>query len=402
MPSLLAQYRRLSAALGQRIRLPEGFARVFIALAVLSLGLLDLARLFQSVFSQAFTLGALLSLSDTVFSDIIHGAPRVIAGAFLVMMSLGLYLRSRLAWVISVATVALSVALSLVLKTLPFNGVSVYGVVVLILLLAGRRHFQKSSLAATSLFAATSLASLLIYAAVGSYILGDQFSPNIRDIGSAAYFVVVTMSTVGYGDVTPRTPEARLFVVSIILLGVTVFATSLSALLVPMVTRRAQILNQLRGRFMKHSDHFIITSQSALARNTSKELRQRGKHVILIVDGEDGSQTRDLGHTDVVTGDPSSLDVLKRAHGQTAKAVLALSDDDAANAFVVLAAKELGDGVRTVTVVNDARNLERIRRVRPDLIIAPTILGGELLAMTLSGERPTGDDFLNRLLQGGI
>ncbi|HEX7799062.1 MAG TPA: hypothetical protein VF402_01850, partial [Asticcacaulis sp.] len=70
--------------------------------------------------------------------------------------------------------------------------------------------------------------------------------------------------------------------------------------------------------------------------------------------------------------------------------------------FVVLAAKELGDGVRTVTVVNDARNLERIRRVRPDLIIAPTILGGELLAMTLSGERPTGDDFLNRLLQGGI
>jgi hypothetical protein len=58
------------------------------------------------------------------------------------------------------------------------------------------------------------------------------------------------------------------------------------------------------------------------------------------------------------------------------KAILALSAADSDNAFVVLAVKELESRAKTVVAVNDSNNLGRVRRVQPDLIIAPQVLGG--------------------------
>ena len=71
--------------------------------------------------------------------------------------------------------------------------------------------------------------------------------------------------------------------------------------------------------------------------------------------------------------------------------------DDSENAFIVLAAKELGGTARTVAAVKNSKNLTRVRRVGPDLIIAPDVLGGELLAMALSGEEVSSEKILNNL-----
>ena len=67
------------------------------------------------------------------------------------------------------------------------------------------------------------------------------------------------------------------------------------------------------------------------------------------------------------------------------------------NAFVVLAVKEMAGNVKTVTVANDAGNLARMKRVHPDLIIAQ-VLGGELLAMALTGEQVDSDKLMKQLL----
>ena len=73
-------------------------------------------------------------------------------------------------------------------------------------------------------------------------------------------------------------------------------------------------------------------------------------------------------------------------------------DDDSENAFVILAAKELKGGVKTVAAVNDVKNINRIRRVHPYLIIAPQVLGGELLTMALTGEKVDSSTIMQRLM----
>jgi voltage-gated potassium channel len=81
--------------------------------------------------------------------------------------------------------------------------------------------------------------------------------------------------------------------------------------------------------------------------------------------------------------------------------VLALSEDDSYNAFVVLAAKELNPNVRTVAAVGDTRNTGRVARTRPDVLLTLPQLGGELLAMALSGEKISADALISQLLKLG-
>ena len=92
------------------------------------------------------------------------------------------------------------------------------------------------------------------------------------------------------------------------------------------------------------------------------------------------------------------MDVLKKAGGKDAKAILALMDNDSENAFVILAAKELKSGIKTIIAVNDVNNMKRIRRVHPTMIIAPQVLGGELLTMALAGEQIDSTTIMQRLL----
>jgi voltage-gated potassium channel len=149
---------------------------------------------------------------------------------------------------------------------------------------------------------------------------------------------------------------------------------------------------------MKRKDHFIVIGNTSLAINTWRELTKRGQAVTRLL--RDTPEEGELSGVDIVVGDSSDVDVLRQAGAQQAKAVLAMRDDDAENAFAVLAVKELGGTARTVAAVNDARHMSRIKLVQPDVIVAPQVLGGELTAMLLTGEKVTADLVLDRLFQG--
>ena len=75
--------------------------------------------------------------------------------------------------------------------------------------------------------------------------------------------------------------------------------------------------------------------------------------------------------------------------------------DDSDNAFIVLAVKELHGRAKTVVAINDSKHMERIKLVQPDVVIAPEVLGGELLAMVLTGETITSDFVVDRFFRAG-
>lgn len=213
---------------------------------------------------------------------------------------------------------------------------------------------------------------------------------------TAFYYAVVTMGTVGYGDITPHTAHARLFTVSIIFLGIAVFATSISAIVGPLVSGSLnRIVNRKESR-MRRTAHFIVVGLTPLAQNTYRESKRRGQPVLLIA--PHAPEPGDFDPEDVIIGDANNLDVLRKANAGEAKAVLAMRSDDGENAFIALAVKELKGKAQTVVAVNDAKYMDRLKLVQPDVVIAPQVLGGEILAMALSGEQISGDYVLQRLL----
>jgi voltage-gated potassium channel len=265
----LVRLQRLRAVLNRRILLDRWFPHVPLGLAVGGIGLLQLLPALDRALGFSGQLGQLSTAAISISSLDIKGVPQGVAGAVMVVTAVGLMVRSRFAWIIALLTAAASIALAVLPSTAGGQPTPlIVNAVLLFLLLVSGRRFDRSSLAAGTLFALTSTALLLTYAVLGAYALGSSFKPPIHDFGTALYFAVVTMSTVGYGDIVPQTAQARFYVLSIILLGIAVFATSVSAILVPMMNRRMQRLLSPRKEDMKRVDHYIIVGDTALARNS--------------------------------------------------------------------------------------------------------------------------------------
>ncbi len=392
-PGWLKFYRRSFADLW--------FPQVPLAFAVGVAGALALLPAVQKYIYEYLHLqldglfDALHPLSAQVPALILRGVPSAIIGGLQVFIAVGLLLRSRLAWISALFITAAQLALAIWYSHQHwFSTPVLYLVVLLGALAASGQAFRKSSLAAGTLFALAATVLLLIYGVLGSLILGPGFAPPIVTLPQAMYFTVVTMSTVGYGDILPKSDDARLFVISLIIVGLSVFLTSITAVVGPLVQGRLSRILEPRKRRMKRVNHFIITGDGALARNTARELLLRDKEVVVIVDDEDAT----FGEAEIVIGDATDLEILRRAGAETAHSVLALSDDDAENAFVILALRELATDAKKIAAVGSRKNLERVRRVQPDMILAPNVFGGEVLAMALTEEKIDGDDLLKRFL----
>lgn len=148
---------------------------------------------------------------------------------------------------------------------------------------------------------------------------------------------------------------------------------------------------------MKRTNHFIVIGATPLAYNTYRELKNRNQEVILVMSQPPVSG--EIDPDDLLIGDANSLETLRKAGADQAQAVVAMRADDSDNAFIVLAVKELKGKAKTVVAINDSKHMERIKLVQADIVIAPEVLGGELLAMALSGEQITGDFVMNRFFQ---
>ena len=321
-------------------------------------------------------------------------------GILLIVVGIGMLWRSRLAWMLAFMLTLAVVALEFSPLARASRPLEIFSIVQLLLLLSARQAFTRASLATATLFALTGLTLTLGYGTLGALILGDGFQPHITTAINAVYFAVETMSTVGYGDIIPVSSDARIFTISLIVLGLGVFATALPAIAGPLIDKRLMNLLQPRRRGkMKRVSHVIVVGDGPLAQDTARALLARGLLVTSIVAQKPPENEQNT--EDVVVGDGSDTETLRHADIAKARAVLALSEDDSYNAFVVLAAKEMNPEVRTVAAVSDTRNTGRLARTRPDVLLTLPLLGGEMLAMALSGEQIQTDALITQLLKLG-
>jgi voltage-gated potassium channel len=404
LPHNLARLRALSP-FAQRLYLRSGanlwFPQLLLAIAVGLAGALALLPTVRQYLQEYLHLqltglfDALHPLSAGVPQLILRGVPTAIIGGLQLFIAIGLLLSSRLAWISAILITGAQLALAIGYSHQSWHASAVLYLAFLLLALAlSGDAFRKSSLAAGTLFAVAATALLMVYGVLGSLILGQGFVPPITTLPQAAYFTTVTMSTVGYGDILPKSDDARLFVMSVIIVGITVFVTSLTAVIGPLVQGRLSRIIEPKRKRMKRVNHFIITGDGPLARNTARELLNRGRAVVVITDDED----LHFGEAEIVIGDATDLHTLRAAGAETAHSVLALSEDDAENAFVILALRELTTDAKKVAAVSARKNLERVRRVQPDMILAPNVFGGEVLAMALTEEKIDGATLLEKFL----
>ncbi len=324
---------------------------------------------------------------------ILANSTQAILGIGLMLVGLGLLRRLAAAW--SFGVILLLVTLGVNLAQQHWSRSLIAPGVLLLAMLVLRRHFRRQTDLANYAISLTGIFSILAYGTFGSYLLGDGFAPAIHDLTTSFYFTVITISTVGYGDIRPITQETRLFVVSLLVVGLSVFATAIASVLGPAITKRlGHILNPEGGR-MKLENHIILAGEGAIAGNTARELSDRKISFVRIL-SQSGKTVSENGEE--IVGDPTDETVLEKAGIQKARMLIAAGDNDGDNAFITLLVKDVNPKVRVLAVANAINAIRRLKLARADLVFAPAAVGSRLLANLAEGNQ-ISDEFRD-LLEG--
>ncbi len=215
-------------------------------------------------------------------------------------------------------------------------------------------------------------------AAIGAYMSrGWSF-------GDALYFTVLTVFTVGYGEVHPITgPALRGITIGLIVLGCsgTIFLTGALVQFIAF----SQINDILGTRRMKSqiealSDHVIICGYGRIGTMLAHELTNgRVRFVILDRDEERLAEARAEGFA-CMRADATEEDALQQAGVARARALATVLPDDAANVFITLSARSLNDTL-TIIARGEAPSTERkLLQAGADRVVLPTHIGAERIA----------------------
>jgi voltage-gated potassium channel len=310
------------------------------------------------------------------------GTMQAILGFLFVVAGIGLLWRLASAWTLSVLLLVVMLGIHILRPKL---GVSI-SIQVLLLgaLFFFRRRFTRRTVFASFVLSLSSILAVMLYGVFGSYLLGKGFDPPILDFQTATYFAITTLSTVGFGDIVPKTPEARWFVVSLLVAGLGVFASAIATVLGPKLSSELTRLFNPREKIMDLKNHVILVGEGSIARNTARELSQRGIAFVQIF-AADPPQEHTVEHA--LTGDATSETVLRQAGIERARMVIAAREDDGDNAFIALGAKDLNPDVHVLAVASSAQSIRRLKLARADLVFSPAAVGSRLMADLVEGNQ---------------
>ncbi|HET7369692.1 MAG TPA: ion channel, partial [Gammaproteobacteria bacterium] len=202
-----------------------------LALVLIAAGLINVLIGFQ-----AGSFGGIERYGQQVSFGALGSAAQIILGAGLVFSGIGLLWRVRVAW--SFAILLLLITIGVNVGQGHFGGALIVPVVVLLLLIVLQRHFWRRTLLGNSLVSVVSVVAVAAYGTFGIYLLGNQFEPPITSLMTALYFLVETLSTTGYGDYHPVTELAQGFMITVWLIGLSVFATAVVSVAGPALANR--------------------------------------------------------------------------------------------------------------------------------------------------------------------
>ena len=218
----------------------------------------------------------------------------------------------------------------------------------------------------------------------------------------ALYYSTVSLSTTGYGDITPTSDGARLFNVLVITPLRVLFLIVLVGTTLEVLTQRTR--EQLRQNRWRSSlrDHTVVVGYGTKGRSAVRALLDDGadRKQIVVVDN-DPDHIADAGEDGIaaVNGDGTRADVLRRAHVDAARRVIVAVPRDDAAVLVTLTVRRQNPEAYVVAAVRESENATLLRDGGADGVVVSSEAAGRLLGVAASSPS-TGAIFEDLLVPG--
>jgi voltage-gated potassium channel len=241
--------------------------------------------------------------------------------------------------------------------------------------------------------------ALIVYVDHASYrdAIGDDVS-----LVDAIYYTTVTLSTTGYGDITPTSDHARLINAFIIAPARIAFLALLIGTTIEVLASGGREQRRVARWRRKMAHHVVVVGYGTKGRSAVDTLLNNGLSRDAIVVVDPSKSALDEAHSDglaVVTGNATRRDVLNRAGVATADQVIITTDRDDTNVLTTLTVRQLNPAAWIVTAAREQENAPLMKQSGASSVITSSDAVGRLLG--LSSLSPTLGSVMEDLLTYG-
>ncbi|KUN81523.1 potassium channel family protein [Streptomyces griseoruber] len=227
------------------------------------------------------------------------------------------------------------------------------------------------------------LTTLIVYADHEGY---NDNSDGSVDLLDSAYYATVTLSTTGYGDITPVSDTARLVNILVITPLRVLFLIILVGTTLEVLTERTRQQVRIHRWRMRTRDHVVVVGYGTKGRHAVQTLVGQGvaKERIVVVDAQ-RKATEAAGDDGLVavTGDATRSEVLRRAEVPHASRVIVAPQRDDTAALVTLTARQLNRRATIVVAAREDENVPLLRQSGANTVVTSSSSAGRLLGVSM-------------------
>lgn len=212
------------------------------------------------------------------------------------------------------------------------------------------------------------------------------------------YVTVQTLTTVGYGDIPPRTLAGRGFAIVVMLIGVGGVALAASTIVQSVVqSELVSTFGQRRQskKMSKLRDHYVICGSGRVGSHLVRDLQSASEELVIIENDATRAAEFSQKGLNVLVGDATLEETLRAAGVDRARGLAACLPNDADNVYVVLTARDLNPRLHIVARAAEEQAEAKLVRAGANHVVAPTIIGGHRMAVSLT--KPAVGEFFDSI-----
>ena len=238
-------------------------------------------------------------------------------------------------------------------------------------------------------FELITLFALLIFVVfiggIAIYIAEEQHNKAINGLFDALYWSFITITTVGYGDISPATDIGRVISFVIVIMGIAIISFVTSVI----VSAFSEKLNELKeDRIAEHltrNDEFLIVcGYGQIAKVFLKTLiNDNKKYIVLDTDANKVHEAINDGH-DAICDNASRYEVMQRFYNENSKiTVLALTGSDVENIYIALNAKSISKNIEVIARATSYKLYNKYIRAGADRVVLPNEIASSMMVSSI-------------------
>lgn len=232
---------------------------------------------------------------------------------------------------------------------------------------------------------------LILLAGTAGYVILEGWP-----VLDALYMTIITITTVGFGEVNVVSSGGRIFTICIIFMGMGTIAYSLGMVAQLMVETQVKTVlgrRKLGRKLRSIKNHYIVCGFGRIGKIIARGLKAHGVPVVVIDQSLDSKEILEEENIPHIIGDATSDDNLIEAGIERAKGLVTVVLSDADNLFITMTARGLNPKLFIVSRADDDATEKKLMRAGASKVVLPYLIGGMRMVHTIL--RPAVMDFID-------